>query len=326
MNVHKKIIKRILTVLLSVILIFSLVSVVFSVIFYARLFPRQDARAPFELSYDDIDGRAYPREAITLYSGENRLAAYLYRKENPKALIVVAGGMGANCDSHLPEIRRFCDEGYEVLCYSCTGVKDSEGSGVIGLSQPALDLSCALDYAEGLSLPILVYGHSAGAHAAAIFSDERDVRGVICVAGFESATQLMNLWAKRYVGILADIEYPFMCLQHFFLFGKRGFDSASKSLSQTQTPALLITGDYDSVVPYACSVTKYDESLDDPETKTLSVSSFARGTHTSIWLSEESALYRQTASLDDPIDIEKANTLDEGYITTVLGFFEEALR
>lgn len=323
---HKKAFKRILTALLLVILVFSVLSVGFSVIFYQQIFPRQDARSAYELTYDDIDSSAYPREAVELYSGENRLSAYLYPQDEAKALLIVAGGIGSDCDAHLPEIRRFCDEGYAVLCYSCTGVGESGGSGVIGLTQPALDLACALDYAESLALPVLIYGHSAGAHAAAIYADEKEIRGVVCVAGFDSATQLMNLWSRRYVGVLADIEYPFMCLQHYFLFGLRGFKGASKSLYQSETPALLITGDYDSVVPYSCSITKNMEGLEDPETVTLSVSSETRGTHTAIWLSEESVLYRQSLSPFDPIDLEKANTPDEEYITAVIAFFEEALR
>lgn len=325
MNSPKRIFKRVFIVLLIVLILFSAVSVVFSAVFYSYLFPRQDYVSFIALSYDDIDSAVYPREAVELYSGENRLSAFYYPKEDAKALVVVAGGIGSDCDAHLAEILYFLDSGFAALCYSCTGVGESEGGGLIGLTQPALDLSCALDYADTLGLPIVVYGHSAGAHAAAIYTDERDLKACVCVAGFDTAPQLMHYWAEKRVGILADIEYPFMCLQNFFLFGDRGFESASENLYRSDTPVMLITGAYDAVVPYDCSVSKRIDEVDDPDVTQLCIDSVSRGTHVGLWYSEDSLSYRGSLSYDEPFDKQKANTPDEEYMETVTAFFEKAV-
>lgn len=322
---RKRVLRKVILIFLIAVLSFSLISVVFSAIFWSVIFPRNDTASVYALSYDDVDHSAYPREEITLFSGENRLSAYLYPGKDPKALVVVAGGIGSDCDAHLPEILYFLDSGFSALCYSCTGVGDSEGEGVVGLTQPALDLCAALDYAEGLSLPIVIYGHSAGAHAAALYTDERDIRACVCIAGFDTAPQLMLYWAEQRAGILADIEYPFMCLQYFFLFGKRGFESASDSLVRSDVPVMLITGEYDTVVPYDCSVTARMEETDDPDVITLSVDPVTRGTHTAIWLSEDSVAYRYAMSFSDPFDKERANTLDDDFMKTVTGFFDRAI-
>ena len=322
---RKKVLKRIVLILLITVLSFSLLSVGFSAVFWPALFPRNDAIPAYALSYDDIDHHAYPREKIALSSTQGELSAFLYPKDSAKGLVVIAGGIGSDCDAHLPEIEYFLDSGYAALCYSCTGVGESEGSSLIGLTQPALDLSAALDYAEGLSLPIVIYGHSAGAHAAAIYADERDIKACVCIAGFDRATQLMHDSAKVYLGLFADIEYPFMCLQNYFVFGSMGFESASENLSRSDIPVLLITGSYDKVVPYSCSITAYSD-LQNPAVETLTVDSENRGTHTAIWLSEDSAAYRNSLTDEtETIDKKRANTLDDDFMKTVTAFFDKAI-
>lgn len=322
----KRILRRIIVILLIVLILFSAASVIFSAAFYSYLFPRRDDVSSIALSYEDVDSVLYPRETAELYSGENRLSAFYYPKEDAKALVVVAGGIGSDCDAHLPEILYFLDSGYAALCYSCTGVKESEGSGLIGLTQPALDLSCALDYADTLGLPVVIYGHSAGAHAAAIYTDERDIEACVCVAGFDTAPQLMHYWAQNRVGILADIEYPFMCLQNFFLFGERGFESAAENLYRSDTPVMLITGAYDAVVPYDCSISKRIDDVDDPDVTQMCIASVSRGTHVGLWYSEDSLSYLSTFSYDEPFDKQRANTPDEEYMETITAFFEKAVR
>ena len=322
---RKKVLKRIILILLITVLSFSLISVGFSAVFWPALFPRNDTTPAYALSYDDIDHSNYPREAIALTSTQGELSAFLYPKDSAKGLVVIAGGIGSDCDSHLPEIVYFLDSSYAVLCYSCTGVGESEGGSLIGLTQPALDLSAALNYAETLDLPVVIYGHSAGAHAAAIYADERDIKACVCIAGFDKATQLMCQSAEKYVGPFADIEYPFMCLQNYFVFGSFGFESASQNLDRSDIPVLLVTGAYDEAVPYSCSITAYSDTKK-ANVETLSVDSENRGTHTAIWLSEDCAAYRNSLDEDtENIDKERANTLDDDFMKTVTDFFDKAI-
>ena len=64
-----------------------------------------------------------------------------------------------------------------------------------------------------------LYGHSLGGYAVAAALDEADVKAAVCLSGFNSPVQTMHGKAKEYVGVLADIEYPFLCLQNRFVFG-----------------------------------------------------------------------------------------------------------
>ena len=326
MKVHTKTLKKVLTVLLILILSFSLISVAFSAMFFRVLFPRKDTLPKFEISYSEIDKDAYLRKPLEIYSGKNRLNAYLYNAESPKAVVIVAGGIGADCDAHLPEILYFVDHDFSVLSFSATGVQKSEGRGIIGLSQPAVDLKAVIDYLrEHLALPIVIYGHSAGAYAAALYADEEDVKGVVCMAGFDSSYELMYKSARERVSVLADIEYPFMCLENLFLFGGMGFERASENISRTDTPVMLVSGAYDQVVREEFSISSHSDEILNPNVTYVEIDSALRGTHTALWLSENSARYRIDCEDDSEIDKVKANKLDRGFMEEVLSFFQDAV-
>ena len=220
-------------------LIYSVFSIGFSTYFYQMIFPRRDNTPALELTYADVDSSRYPRTEAEILSGDNLLEAYRYDADTPRALIVIAGGIGSDCDSHLPEILYFLDRGFSVLCYSCTGVCGSGGDSLVGPVQPSLDLSAALEYASHQSLPILIYGHSAGAFGAAIHCGDEAVKGCVCIAGFDSATELMHQTAQEQFGLLADIEYPALSFHNYLLFGSLGFQRASKKISESDTPVLI---------------------------------------------------------------------------------------
>ena len=301
----KKYVKRVSLALLIVILSFSVLSVIVSVIFYSAAFPRSDSSA-LEISYTSVDTDNYPYERIRFSSGCNKLTGYLYSAADPRALVVIAAGFRESGASFIREMKTFVDGGYSVLCYDATGVGESEGSGTVGLSQPALDLRAALIYAAGdasLSrLPILLYGHSAGGYAAATCLDLEQVRAAVILSGFESPTSLMRETARGYVGVLADVEYPFIRLVNAMIFSAGADRSASLCIQASSVPVAVYEGAGDEIVP---SSVRLSRRLDDSE-ENVSLTIVEDGKHSDLWLSED-------------------NSIDRGFTEEILSFYKNAL-
>ena len=212
-------VRRLVSVLLIVLFSFCALSVVGSVVAFRVLFQRTDnLDSVVTLRYSRIDSKRYPRQEISFLSGENRLRGYLYGKGS-KGVIVIAPGISSDSEAHLPEIMRFLDSGYTALTYDMTGVCRSEGESRVGLQQAKRDLLAAIDFVRQEQLPIYLYGHSLGAYAVAAVLDETEVTAAICLSGFDSPVGMMHDSAKDYVGILADVEYPFLYLQNVLTFG-----------------------------------------------------------------------------------------------------------
>ena len=169
--------RKVCRCLLLVLLVFSLTSMLLSAVMFRVLFPRNDGTTAYRTAYEDVDPSAYPRTEFTFPSGNSALSACRYDVPDARGQIVVVNGIGAGIDAHLPEILCFLDHGWSVVTWDATGVGSSEGRGLIGLQQVRKDLLAYLDYrkTQGDSLPLLLYGHSAGAYAAATVLDEDGV-------------------------------------------------------------------------------------------------------------------------------------------------------
>ena len=333
MSVHtkpKQYVKRVLLFLLILVIAFSVRSMLASALFYGIFFPRQDASPAYTMRCSDIDALAYPRRQIQFPSGGNMLTGYCYTCENPEALIVIASGFGESYETHLPETKYFVDSGFDVFCFDCTGVGESEGSGTVGLSQPAADLRNALDHIGSdpdlSDLPILLYGFSAGGYASATCIDRKNVRAAVILSGFESPTLLMRETARSYVSILADIEYPFLTLQNTLVFGSGAGESASEKLLRADIPIAVYEGADDPTVPEAVRLSSYLSTGDDPDITLTILDKPPRSGHSGLWLTAEAADYR--ASLTDTgiePDISAANELDIDFMCEIVEFYQKAL-
>ena len=125
--------------------------------------------------------------------------------------------------------------------------------------------------------------------------------------------------------MVADIQYPFLALESFFLFGADANDSAREAIDATVTPVLIVGGDSDDLVPYENSLIRDPEQYRNPNVKSLLITSPYRSEHSTPWLSAGAARYR--CELADPNDANKAlaNELDPAFLETVLRFFDDAL-
>ena len=338
-------VRRLVSVLLIVLFSFCALSVAGSVVAFRVLFQRTDnLDSVVTLRYSRIDSKRYPRQEISFLSGENRLRGYLYGKGS-KGVIVIAPGISSDSEAHLPEIMRFLDSGYTALTYDMTGVCRSEGESRVGLQQAKRDLLAAVDFIRQEHLPIYLYGHSLGAYAVAAALDETEVTAAICLSGFDSPVGMMHDSAKDYVGILADVEYPFLYLQNVLTFGEDADDRAIESINAVNTPVLLCHGSEDKTIPYARSLNAQSDRLKNPHVVCRTIDADFRSGHNYAWLSADAARYmaQKQEELDDlqkacggdvpqavlddfyrDFDAEKAAQTDGSFMDGVLRFYQEA--
>ena len=322
---RKKYVKRVLLSLLIFVISFCVISMIVSAMFYGVFFPRRDSADEYTLRYSGIDSSSYPRERVRFLSGGNMLTGYYYPCGDPAGLIVISGGFGEVCDTHLGETMVFVDKGFSVFCFDCTGVGESEGSGTVGPAQPSIDLRAALSYIAGdpslCRLPVFLYGHSAGGYAAATCADAPSVKAAVILSGFESPTLLMRECARRYVGILADIEYPFLALQTEIVFNGQGGKSASDCLKKAGIPVETFEGSDDKTIPSSVRLSRY---LGDSEDITVTICDQPpKNGHSGIWLTDEAFKYR--SDLNGAVDISAANEADEVFLTGITDFYRSAL-
>lgn len=326
-----KIIKRVVLTLVIFVIAFSLLSAIVSMCVFSVMFSRFDERqSALFLSYSDIDSDQYPREKAQFESGGNKLFGYMYTTSaESHGTVIVVNGFHCTLDRHLPEIMCFVDNGWSVFTYDATGVGASEGSSQVGLSQSRLDADAAVRYVSSISSePIVMYGHSEGAYASVTTLEDSDkISAVVAVSGFNSPLELMHRHTKNNVGILADIEYPFMYAHNYILFNRFSNEPAYEAINSTDVPVAVFQGSEDTTVPYDISIYSHKDELTNPNAVCFEVKS-DRGNHSTIWLSDSAAKYTlkyREHPTENPDKI-KANELDGGFMDYVLEFYNKATK
>lgn len=289
-----------------IILVWALPCIIAAVLVPFIVWGRRDTIPDSEMRYDQSMESSYPRDAFDLYADGYILHGFLYEAPDSRGLVVISNGIGDGADSHLPEIMCFVDEGYDVISYDGTGTRASEGYGVRGISQPLIDLDCALDTIqtkEDLSgLPLFVYGHSAGGYAAAVSTASHpEIDGIVCLCAFDNPLEELLFRAKGYAGPVAYAGYPFMAVSYMATFPDIYDLSASSSLSASKVPALIVAGDDDKVVPFDANIYSKQALIDDDDAVFILVEDDERDGHC------------DTAYTAD-------DGLDETFMTTVTDF------
>lgn len=286
--------KRVLTIGTVTVVSLVVLSMVSSVIVFNAVFQRRD-RNPYDLTmrYTPEDAAAYPRRSISFMSGENELKGYIYGEQNGKGLIIIANGFNAWAESHLGEVFYFVDAGWRVFTFEGTGVGESEGDSVVGLEQMRLDVLAVMDYVgadEELSnLPLFLYGHSAGGYAAASLCNDERVCAAVSISGFDSPVETMRFYAAKYVGVLADIEYPFLQLYDRYLFGGDSRINASSVLESAEHPVMIVQGSEDEIIPYELSIYAACRDGNNPNVRCVLIDDEYRGQHSTVWLDADAA-------------------------------------
>ena len=218
-------------------------------VMFGRTTPAVDAPFPIEDWAARNDCAFRPFEFM---SGGNRLKGYAISGPDPRALMIVVHGIKSSSDAFEPIVKRYVGEGYAVLTFDGTASGRSEGSRTVGLQQQSQDLRALLDYAreENLyqDLPLVLFGHSAGAYGVAVEAGRAGARAAVCISGFESPLKTMRFWADHYAGMLTNIEYPFLWLREHAVKGRDANVSGSAAVLASGIPTLVVHGAADDVI------------------------------------------------------------------------------
>jgi len=180
-----------------------------------------------------------PFTAVTLTTADGeRLRAWLLKGTDSRALVVYFHGNGGNLSIWAPIVSDLSRHGFDVLAFDYRGYGLSTGrpteSGVYR------DADAVLDYVSTTNTgsqgrPIVYWGRSLGTAVAAYAASRRRPDGVILEAGFPDARAIV-----RSSPVLAFLS----------MFSTYRFPTA-EHLAGVDTPALVLHGDADGVIPFA---------------------------------------------------------------------------
>lgn len=250
-----------------------------------------------ELTYSDIDTDKYPRREKSFYSGKNLLQGYLYGENNTNGIIVFAHGIESGADTYLNMVTYFVDQGWQVFAFDGTGTRRSTGRGIRGLVQTKLDIRAALSYLNSdektKEMSKMLLGHSMGGYAVtSVLDEEIDVDAVVSIAAFNSPNGVMFYQAKKILGPLAYLTYPFITLQNFIIFGEESSQTAIDGINTSGIPNLIIYGTGDEIVPHnQVGLFADRDKLTNSNAHFLEISEDSRKHHATIWLSAGAAAY-----------------------------------
>ena len=231
-------------------------------------------------------------EDVYFFSGENKLAGHLNKTTDSKGTIVIVHGINGSSQDDTSALQDyFLNRGYDIFAFDLTVSGDSEGDGIKGLYQSALDVHSAVDYLHSrsdLDLDRLAFvGYSWGAYGVAA-SLELDLKAkpkaACAISGFVDPKTVMLASARKYVGVLADITRP----QFEWAMSTRCGEYASLSAlsgieNHPEVDWTLVHGDSDDAVTLDASL--YQKAKD----KKLDVHEFLREgyEHLGVWRTKE---------------------------------------
>jgi uncharacterized protein len=291
--------KKIIIIILSIAFLFVIASGIITKLVYDRAFPRFDR--PDEtihafLRYEDIEEN-YPRSLHQFESNDHALQGYLYPKDEPHGLIVIAHGLGGGADSYLAYTKWFMDHGWAVFSYDATGSFDSEGQSTKGFPQSLIDIEAALNYIQVIEeikdLDVFLFGHSWGGYAVAnALHFFEDIKAVVSVAAPSNANEMIFEQTKKMMGIFAYTQKPFLNLYQQLLFSNYATYDAVDAINNHDAHVMIIHGKNDEVFNYDGSalIAKQSQILN-PNTVFLLREIDQRDGHNNLFRSNEAIVY-----------------------------------
>ncbi len=346
--------KKVVLIIIIAILVFILVAFQVGTHLVISNFFQRAEYSKYHIGYDYAHyEKDYPRKNVSFKSGKNTLQGYIYGNENDKGLIVLAHGVGCGHEYRLNEITWFVDKGWRVFAYDGTGCCTSEGNGIKGLPQSALDMNCALTFIEQdkelSKLPKFTMGHSWGGYAAAaVLNFDHDVEAAASISGYNQPMEMMNAFAELMMGKAAAIVYPFMWVDCRFSFGNDINLSAVGGINKSNAPVLIIHGKNDELIGFdSSSIISKSSEITNPNVEYYAIEG-EYSTHNGIFYTEAANEYtKQLADektekaaekygsgeipdefLDEfygTIDIEKANEPNIAMYEKINDFFTDKL-
>jgi len=167
-----------------------------------------------------------------------KLHAWLFAAKDADApLLIFFHGNGGNLSHRADTAEELARRGISVLLFDYRGYGKSEGSP--SESKLYIDGLAVYDYARTtLGSPdgrIALYGESLGGPYAADVAANRKARCVVIQSSFPSAASVANNAYRRPLGYLLFNSLP-----------------TARSLNRARVPVLVIHGDADTIIPFAC--------------------------------------------------------------------------
>ena len=187
-------------------------------------------------------GVRYEPLTILTRDGE-RLHAWLLPVDNPRARIIYFHGNGGNLSVWAPILSNLTPRGYSVLAFDYRGYGLSTGRP----SEPGLyrDVDAVIERAwsdADRRTPIVYWGRSLGTAMAAYAASIRPPDAVILEAGFPDAGALTrSIPPLALLGLFSSYRFP-----------------TAEFMRQVPTPALVMHGDADTVIPFALGRALFD--------------------------------------------------------------------
>ncbi|OFK63180.1 hypothetical protein HMPREF2811_09610 [Globicatella sp. HMSC072A10] len=250
--------KKLLIGLAIVMMVLVVGLAAFSVFTYQEnISGRQESFAPLMLEVKDYDG--LQRTEMPFSSNEEqKLMGYLYQKgKNQKGVIVLAHGYGdGGHNSYMDLADYFASNGYYVFTYDATGTDESEGEGVGGFPQGAIDLDYAIRFVKTQDqlkdLPLMLFGHSWGGYSAGnVLNFQPDVQAVITVAAFNQSSDIFEVVGRQEAGDGIEVMMPFVNLYERIKFGDYATKTALEGFGNTDAKIMIVQSQDDEVVPMA---------------------------------------------------------------------------
>ena len=245
------------------------------------------------LRYGDVAG--YARQTVNFPSGSNILTGYIYGADNYKGLVVISHSFGDGEEGYFSVVRYFVANGWRVFTYDKTGSHNSEGRGIIGLTQPALDLDAALTFIakQEWGLPVMLFGHSMGGYAVgAVLNFGHDIYAVVSLAGYDRPILVLQDMANRMVGSIGNLAYPHLWLHQRLLFGRNANLSAVAGINNRDVPIMIIHGTDDMLISYdRAGIIAHRNEITNPNVLFILQNSTHHNAHMNLLMSEEASAY-----------------------------------
>ena len=265
-------VKKILLIILGCVLALLLAGWwALSVVIYDQNINRRfESYEPYTLRLEDFEG--LERTAYEFPSDKGQmLKGYLYSAgEGQRGIIVIAHGFGGGHNSYMDCADYFARHGYYVFAYDATGNDESEGDGVGGFPQGAVDLDYALTFVEQSgkfpALPIGLFGHSWGGYSVcSVLTYHPEVKAVIECSGCNASSDLFEAGGKHEAGDLIYTMMPFVKLHELVKYGKYASNTAMDGFNNSDADVMIVHSADDDVVPIEYGLDRFQEKYkDDP--------------------------------------------------------------
>lgn len=276
-----KILKRILLIVM-IFLIVNLVACFFiTKVIYDKQFPRLDT---------EINGYTNCKTThVNFYSGQNKLAGYIFGDKSDKGLVVISPGHNSGAESYSAQITELVDYGYQVFSYDATGTVKSEGDSAVGFPQAVVDLDNALQYIEEESdlnyENLFLFGHSQGGYAVCnVLSYDHDVDAVASISAVNTAMDGVMAPVEASIGAVAYANYPMLYLYQCSIFGMDVMElSAVESINESDVPVIIIHGTKDETFDFeTTSLTSHKSEITNKKVEYYNCEENGANGHTSL--------------------------------------------